>query len=152
MEMIKTLEKQKDPEGVGLAAPQVGLPWRLFIIKPTKTAPIEVFVNPEIVVGTVTKEPIIKAASAKASPAKAKLEGCLSIPVIWGYVDRNKQVTLSFQDLTGQTITKTFSGFKAHVMYHEMDHLDGILFTKRALEQKGKLYKEINGELEEYKI
>ena len=81
------------------------------------------------------------------SKKKIKLEGCLSIPKIWGPVNRAERIFLHYQDLTGKKYLKWFSGFEATVIQHEIDHLNGIVFTQRAVEQKKQLYKEENEEL-----
>ncbi len=143
-EMEKTLEAQIDPPGVGLAAPQINKNLALFIIKPTPTAKIEVFINPKIIkletlkpVNTLTKK----------HKNRTKLEGCLSIPRIWGPVKRANKVLLEYQTIDGKTITEWFSGFKAVIIQHEVDHLNGVLFTHRSIGQKAPLYEEENGEL-----
>ena len=69
-----------------------------------------------------------------------KLEGCLSIPKIWGKVKRAKTLSLRYQDEKGNIHKEKFSGFIATIIQHETDHINGILFTQRVLEQKGKLY------------
>lgn len=136
-EMEKTLNAQVDPEGVGLAAPQVGVGKALFIIKPNPDSPIEAFVNPEIL------EVVIDKKKAK----KDALEGCLSIPRIWSPVRRSHKVFLKYQSLEGATLKEWFKGFEAVIIQHEVDHLNGVLFTQRALEQDAQLYEEKNGEL-----
>ena len=151
--MEKILTAQKDPVGVGLAANQVGLDLSIFIIKPTEKAKIKVFINPEIVnVGSQFIAPKIKgvinhAPTKKSKRNKIKLEGCLSIPRIWGPVRRADRVFLRYQDLTGKKHLKWFSGFEAVIIQHEIDHLNGIVFTQRSLEQKKQLYREENEEL-----
>lgn len=147
-DMTTTLIAQKDPEGVGLAAPQIGISEQIFIMKPTKKGPITACVNPSIV--SIVSSPSKKSRSKDDS--EAKLEGCLSIPRIWGHVIREETIDVRYQDLDGKWIEKKFSGFEAVIVQHEIDHLNGILFTHRVLEQTGKLYKEINGELEKYEI
>lgn len=157
-EMIATLIAQKNPEGVGLAAPQVGLSMRLFIIKPTKSAKPSFFVNPEVIASEIPNQKSEtnsndQNAKNKLQNADAKkLEGCLSIPQIWGEVMRETTIKLRYQNLKGTREEKIFSGFPAVIIQHEMDHLNGILFTQRVLEQKGQLYHEHNGELEKYEI
>ena len=69
-----------------------------------------------------------------------KLEGCLSIPKIWGKVKRAKTLTLQYRDEKGTVHKEEFSGFIATIIQHETDHTNGILFTQRVLEQKEKLY------------
>ncbi|OGH21247.1 MAG: peptide deformylase [Candidatus Levybacteria bacterium RIFCSPLOWO2_01_FULL_38_13] len=134
--MKKTLLSAKDPEGVGLAAPQVEIPQSIFIIKPAPKSSIRVFINPQISDegGEVSKM------ETRKSPRK-RLEGCLSLPNIWGEVKRKNFITLSFSDEKGKLHTKEFKGFLATIIQHEMDHLNGILFTERVLEQNGILYK-----------
>lgn len=134
VEQMKTaLENSVDPVGVGLAAPQVGKSVRIFIAKPTEKGSFKIFINPHII-----------DASQKLESKKAKvkkLEGCLSLPTIWGEVARHEYVTIEFQDETGKNHKRKFTGFMATIIQHEIDHLEGILFTKRVLEQKGTLYK-----------
>lgn len=143
-EMEETLVAQKDPEGVGLAAPQVNIPLSLFIIKPDKKKPIKVFINPKII-----KTESLSAQKTKKEKTKKryKLEGCLSIPRIWGSVKRAKKIFLQYQNEKGEVKKEWFSGFEALIVQHEMDHLQGVLFTKRALEQKIPLYQEKDDKL-----
>jgi len=142
-DMEETLISQVDPQGVGLAAPQVGLSLSLFIIKPTLENNTEAFINPEIL---EIKSP--KTIQSKPKKQNTKLEGCLSVPRIWGPISRAPKIRLKYQDLNGISHTKWFSGFKAVIIQHECDHLNGILFTQRALEQQSKLYEEKDGELQ----
>lgn len=128
-EMTRTLLSQKDPEGVGLAANQVGLPYRLFLARfDPKKPEIRVFINPEIVAQSEDFQKEVK---------KTPLEGCLSLPKYYGYVHRRKWIKLKFNN----NEIETFTGFPATVIQHEMDHLDGKIFVERILEQKGKLFK-----------
>lgn len=153
-DMEETLIEQVDPQGVGLAATQVGIDLAIFIMKPSPKAQTEACINPEIL-----KIEDVAPKKAKKDDITidgeleedAKLEGCLSIPRIWGPVKRPGKVLLKYQDLTGETITRWFSGFKAIIVLHEVDHLNGILFTQRALEQKTPLYEEQDGELRRMK-
>lgn len=133
-EMEESLNSATDPIGVGLAAPQVGKSLRIFIAKPTLKSKISVFINPKII--------------KKSSPQKKKnekktrkLEGCLSLPNIWGEVLRYNEIYAEFMGETGKKHSKKFKGFLATIVQHEIDHLDGVLFPKRVLEQKGTLYK-----------
>ncbi|MEK7597318.1 MAG: peptide deformylase [Patescibacteria group bacterium] len=147
-EMEKVLVAQDDPPGVGLAANQVGLDLSIFIIKPTEKAKIKVFVNSKI----ITKTDLFKDSPKKVRPYKSKkprvkLEGCLSIPRIWGPVKRAERIFLHYQDLTGKKYLKWFTGFEAIIIQHEMDHLNGVVFTQRSIEQKGQLFREENDEL-----
>ena len=138
-----TLQNAKNPEGAGLAAPQIDKNMAIFIIKPTPEAKTEIFINPKIIK--------VEAGNPQGSEIKKKkkhrLEGCLSIPKIWGNVDRAHKVYLEFQDQTGKRHKKWFSGFKALIIQHEADHLRGVLFTQRALEQNQQLFEEKDGDL-----
>lgn len=114
------LETMYDAPGRGLAAPQVGLGLRLFVMDVAwkdGTSDPRVFVNPEVVEAseeTVTRE-----------------EGCLSIPGRTSRVARPSAVTLRWQDPDGAAQEERFEGFAATCVQHEIDHLDGILCTDR---------------------
>jgi len=146
-QMEKALDATTDPIGVGLAAPQVNIPKRIFIARPTPKAKLLVVINP-IIVSESSEKGIpnqinskkIEARKPQASKKKL-LEGCLSIPDIWGNVSRKREVELEYQDIEGKKIKKTFKGFLATIVQHEIDHLNGVLFTKRVIEQKEKLYR-----------
>lgn len=142
-EMKETLDKTRDPEGVGLAAPQVGKALQIFVVKPTRNAKHEVYINPVI---TLSEKPLKK---RRKKADGTKLEGCLSIPSIWGPVKRAEKVSITYLDETGKQKTEEVGGFKATILQHEYDHLQGILFPKRILEQKGKLYKSSKNEKNE---
>jgi peptide deformylase len=142
-DMTVTLESTRDPEGVGLAAPQVAEPQQLFIIKETPQSPLLVFINPVIKEKSRAMHDISDKKPKRKKNDGVKLEGCLSLKDIWGIVHRAETVTLSYQDEQGTSHTKTFSGFLATIVQHECDHLQGILFPKRVLEQNEKLYKTV---------
>jgi len=159
-DMEKVLIAQDDPPGVGLAANQVGLNLSIFLIKPTEKSKTKIFINPKIIkiVESVESVKSVKSVtgstdstdltdSTKKKRNKVKLEGCLSIPRIWGPVKRAEKVLLKYQDITGKKYEKWFSGFEAIIIQHEVDHLNGIVFTQRSVEQKGQLYREENDEL-----
>lgn len=146
LEMEETLVAQVDPQGVGLAAPQIGESISLFIIKPRSTYPTQVFINPKIMSSQRSK---IKDLRSKKD---SKLEGCLSIPQIWAPVTRSSKILLEYQDITGEKHQKWFSGFDAVIVEHEVDHLRGTLFTQRAIEQDIPLYEEIDGKLKKLTI
>lgn len=146
-EMRDTLENARDPEGVGLAAPQVGKSLQLFIVKEDKNAPVMVVINPRI--DSFTDSKPVKT-TKKKSDDDVRLEGCLSLNNVWGVVNRHESVTLSYTDLEGKKQTQTFKDFLATIIQHEVDHLHGVLFPKRVLEQNGTLYnskKNAEGEL-----
>ncbi len=132
-DMKTTLRGTKNPKGVGLAAPQVGQPLRVFLTRPRESEEVRVFINPEIVKSS-------QELTDGVPERENKLEGCLSIPKIWGRVRRAATLTLRYQDETGHRHEEKFSGFLATIIQHETDHVGGILFVQRVLEQKGKLY------------
>lgn len=140
-EMITTLETATDPEGVGLAAPQVGKSLRLFIIKEDEDAPIKVYANPSLEMIAKDKEELPTKKTKKDK--EVKLEGCLSLKDIWGIVHRHEKVKITYQDIKGISHTETHSGFFATILQHEYDHIEGVLFPKRVLEQSGQLYKSV---------
>jgi peptide deformylase len=147
-EMKDALLEAKDPEGVGLAAPQVDRSLQLFITKQTPKSLIQIFINPKI--ASKTKISHLTIASDRVKPLndslkkqsqQKKLEGCLSLPNIWGEVIRDPHITISYLDEKGNPHNRKFKGLFATIIQHEIDHLNGILFPKRVLEQKGTLYK-----------
>lgn len=146
LEMIKLTKTFKDPEGVGLASTQVGLSERFFVArlhdssqipssKPSERA--KRWVNYEKDFVSIINPKIL----SYSKRTKAYFEGCLSIPTIWGQVKRHTSIKISYQDIKGNYFTKTLKGIPAWIFQHEVDHLDGILFTQRVLDQKGKFYK-----------
>ncbi len=140
-DMENALKAAKKPQGVGLAAPQIGVSLRVFMIRPQPRGKITVFINPEI----------IKYSQRRQSPTSKKgvYEGCLSLPGHYAPVTRSASITITYQTpkllstSNYELITKTavFSDFPAHVIQHEMDHLNGILFIDRVLEQNSKLFR-----------
>ncbi len=105
-------------DGVGLAAPQVGHNIRVIVVNENDGA--EVFINPEI----------IKKSDAMASGQ----EGCLSVPGVWGMVERHKKVTVRALTRHNRTVEFTVKGFDAVKFQHEIDHIDGVLFIDKATE------------------
>ncbi len=126
-----TLLGCSDPIGVGLAAPQINIPLQIFIIKPTAHDDIEVFINPKV----------IKVSKHKQTEGNDILEGCLSIHNTWAKIKRGKSIEIEYLTPEGKLQRQLFTNNKAHIIQHELDHLQGILFTQRALAQKQKLYK-----------
>ena len=115
-DMIQTMHKS---EGAGLAAVQVGVLKRVFVMHARKDV-IRECINPKIL--------------KEEGENKIKVEGCLSVPGKCGYVDRPEKVTVEYQDRTGKTQTRKLSGFEAKCFCHEYDHLDGILYIDKATE------------------
>lgn len=136
-----TLAAQKDPEGVGLAAPQVGKNLRIFVA--IHEGEKRVVINPKVIsIGKSEKQ-------EKTKKKKQILEGCLSLPHYYGPLTRSKTIKLEYLNEDGKKITEEFTGFMAQIMQHEIDHLNGVLFVDRILEQKQPLYKFENDEWEE---
>jgi peptide deformylase len=110
------VETMRDAEGVGLAAPQVGVMRRLFVAEP----------NP----GEVYKfvDPVI----TETEGEQTGMEGCLSLPGYVGTVTRPERIVIEATDENGEHVKYEFMGFRAVVMCHEYDHLDGILYKDKA--------------------
>lgn len=125
-QMIKLTKTFTDPEGVGLAATQVGLDEQYFVAKQPDGSFKEYF-NPKIL--------------KYSKRVKRVFEGCLSIPNFWGEITRPIAVTVSYMDRDGNHIKEHLTGVDAHIFQHETDHLQGKLFMDHVMEQKGKLYK-----------
>ncbi len=137
-DMVVALKSATDPEGVGLAATQVGIHKRLYILNLNNR--IEVIINPEI-----TSQSEAKLADVYRKSKDRWLEGCLSLPRLWGFVNRPFWVELQYTTIkNGQpvSVTRRFEGVESSYALHELDHLDGVLFTDRILEQGGTLFKE----------
>lgn len=127
-----TLAVQKNPEGVGLAAPQIGKNLRVFVADYKNFK--RVVINPEIV--SISKEKM-----KDKSKRTEILEGCLSLPHYYGPLKRSQSVKVKYLNEEGKEVVEEFKGFPAQIVLHEMDHLDGILFIDRLLEQNKGLYK-----------
>ena len=104
----------KQANGVGLAAPQIGLLERIIVIAPEGKP--RVLINPVII---------------NSGGSSIGEEGCLSIPGLYGDVERPSEVEIEAYDLKGRQFTYTMDGFAARVVQHEIDHLDGILFIEK---------------------
>lgn len=114
------IETMYHVNGVGLAAPQIGLSLKLSVarINPeTKQEKVLVLINPEII--------------CKSEKMVAMEEGCLSVPGKWGNAKRHKEVTVTFENEKGHKQTMAFSGFNARIIQHEVDHLNGKLYLDR---------------------
>lgn len=150
-QMIHVLQRQTDPPGVGLAAPQVGLSLQMFILKPNQKSKPEIFINPSIKSQILNPKSKSNPKSKKGKKENLRLEGCLSIPRIWGEVKRAAKIQLEYYTSSGEKKVEWFAGFKSVIIQHEMDHLNGILFTQRVLEQKHDLFEEKGDELVKFK-
>lgn len=113
-DMIETLHDTGN--GIGLAAPQVGVLRRIFIIDLYDENGTMVFINPEII---------------KTQGEQCNQEGCLSIPGLWGDVIRPEKVTVRAQGLDGEYFEMEADGILATCICHENDHLNGVLFTDK---------------------
>ncbi len=140
-DMKDTLLATRKPKGVGLAAPQIGESLAIFITKSSPDSQLEIFLNPQITWSSSEKDFIQRETKGKHPKDEKNLEGCLSIDNVWGHVARAKSVQLRYIDVSGKTHEKKYSGFMATIIQHETDHLNGILFTTRVLEQHEKIYK-----------
>lgn len=141
--MIEDMEKALEPEfeGVALAAPQIDIPYRIFIVRKDRTTPIketqsktsdvpskkqenppapevEVYVNPEIM-----------KTSRKSAFAD---EGCLSVRGIYGTTNRHERITIRARRIDGSSFERGAGGLMAQIFEHEIDHLNGILFIDHA--------------------
>ena len=136
-------ETMYNSNGVGLAAPQVNLPIRLFVIDSE-----QVFRNQEEdEKGSYPDEPGFKGVFINAHVQNlngkewAYNEGCLSIPKIREDVYRNEEITLEYQDENFEWHTKTFNGMTGRIILHEYDHIEGKLFIDHLKPLKRKLLK-----------
>jgi peptide deformylase len=123
-------ETMYQANGVGLAAPQVGLPIRLFIIDTTPFSDSEDLTEEEKKQLNGFKKVFVNAKIEKEEGEPWSFnEGCLSIPDVREDVSRKPLVTITYQDENFKTKTETFDGLIARVIQHEYDHIEGILFT-----------------------
>jgi len=110
--------RMRESQGVGLAAPQVGLKQRLLVLNPSGEAEDDlVLVNPEIL--------------KLSGPRTTMDEGCLSFPGIFGQVTRPDRVRVRAQTPAGETFEQDYEGFVSRIIQHEMDHLEGVLLIDR---------------------
>jgi len=125
-------ETMLDADGMGLAAPQLGISWQLFVYELEGTGP-RVVVNPVI-------EPA--AEGAEAGELVEDWEGCLSVPGMRGLVPRHRAVRVRGLDGDGKALDYTAEGLEARVIQHEHDHLNGIMFLERMLDLSSLGYEE----------
>jgi len=123
-----TIRAQFDPEGVGLAAPQIGKNFQVFVIKPSHE--IKTIINPKIL--DIDEEKINKPTA---------MEGCLSIPHYYSPLPRAKSIKIEYLDENGEKMVEEFEGFPAQIVQHEIDHLNGKLFIDHLFKEKKPLYK-----------
>lgn len=130
LELIHSLINQAIAhKGVGIAAPQISQPYRLFIIAShpsdryphAPTMPPTAMINPRIL---SHGEEVVK-----------DWEGCLSVPNVRGLVPRYRQIEVEYTTKQGEVKQEILTDFVARIFQHELDHLDGILFTDRIIER-----------------
>jgi peptide deformylase len=125
-----------EARGIGLAANQVGLPLRLFVVNAStesnETGEELVFINPEITnrKGSIEGE-----------------EGCLSLPELYGQVRRAEEIVVEAFDLQGREFSMTLTELAGRVVQHENDHLDGVMFTDRLSDSA---QREVEGRLDDF--
>jgi len=118
------IETMREAPGVGLAAPQIGVSKRVIVVEfgheQDESIPKQLYVvvNPEIV--SESKEKV------------SGIEGCLSVPSVVGEVDRAEVVTVRGQNAQGKRIKIRAQGWLARIFQHEIDHINGVLYTDRA--------------------
>ncbi|MGI9547563.1 MAG: peptide deformylase [Flavobacteriaceae bacterium] len=128
--------------GVGLAAPQIGLPIRIFVIDTSPFAEDEDFTEEEQAQLKDFKRVFINAQMVEEDGQNWSFnEGCLSIPDIREDVSRKDTITISYADEDFREYKHTFSGLLARVIQHEYDHIEGILFTDKLSSLKRRLLK-----------
>jgi len=136
--------------GLGLAAPQIGLPIRLFILDTEPLSDSEDLTPAEAEQLKNFKEVFINAKMLKEEGEEwAFNEGCLSIPEVREDVYRHEQITIEYYDANFNKKTATYNGLIARVIQHEYDHIEGVLFTdKIALLKKTLIKKKLQNIME----
>lgn len=130
--IIKKLKQAiaENEEAVAVASPQIGKSWRIFVISEYVFSPENkekkkndygylIFINPKII--------------KKSREQKIMTEGCLSTANVYGTIKRSEKIKVEAMDENGKKFTKSGKGLFSQVIQHEIDHLDGILFTDKAI-------------------
>jgi peptide deformylase len=139
--------------GVGLAAPQIGLPIRLFLVDTSPFGEDDDFTEEEQEQLKNFKRTFINAKILEETGDEwAFNEGCLSIPEVREDVFRKPNITIQYQDGNFVTKTEKFEGLVARVIQHEYDHIEGILFTDKLSALKKRLIKARLGNISKGKI
>ncbi len=120
-DMVKTMQQSN---GVGLAAPQIGVSLRVMVLQMPEEEPLAI-INPEIV---------------KRSGEREVIEGCLSVPGYQGEIKRSTSVTVKGLDRQGKAIRIKATGLRAQALEHEIDHLNGVLYLEH-IASEDKLYR-----------
>ncbi|MFA6981825.1 MAG: peptide deformylase [Patescibacteria group bacterium] len=125
-DLLDTLNEAQEPEGAGLAAPQLGVLKRIIVVREFLPDPKDpqkyfnqdhVLINPKVI--------------SSSKETQVIWEGCLSVPDTYGKVERPKKVKVKANDLEGNELRLKATGYFSSVIQHEIDHLDGILFTDK---------------------
>ncbi len=127
---LRMLELMREHEGIGLAAPQVGLAWRLFVTNVPEGEDRSASADPP----TALPEPMVYINPVISEPEgrpESESEGCLSLPDIRGDVLRTPTVTIKATGLDGKEFSRRGTGLLARCWQHELDHLDGVLILDR---------------------
>jgi len=132
-DLIDTAQAAQEPKGVGLSAVQINKPVRVFVIKKGKK--FTPFINPKMIWQSK------KMLSQVLTKDKLFMEGCLSVPGYYGFVDRPYAIRIKWQDLKNKEHQEKLEDKEATFVQHELDHLNGILFTDHILKQQGKIFK-----------
>ncbi|MFE9659096.1 peptide deformylase [Streptomyces sp. NPDC005955] len=104
-------------KGMGIAAPQIGIGRAAAVVQPPGDAPAIILLNPRI--------------TAHAEASDEQYEGCLSFFDVRGFVPRPLEITVESTALTGERVTTVYEHGLARLIHHEIDHLDGLLYTSR---------------------
>jgi len=135
-------ETMYEARGIGLAAPQVGVPIRVFIVDATPFEEDEELTEKERAFLSTFKEVFINAKIiTETGDEWAFSEGCLSIPDIREDVFRNDTIKIEYLDENFKKHTKEFGGIVARIIQHEYDHIEGVLFTDKLSTLKKRLIK-----------
>lgn len=113
-------ETMYQANGLGIAAPQVGILRRMIVIDMRDGEGARVMINPKLV--------------SKSKDTNLDVEGCLSVPNRSGYVERASSVTVEYLDAKGEKQTLDAQDYFARCIQHEIDHLDGVLYTDKTVE------------------
>ncbi|MCF1192152.1 peptide deformylase [Mangrovimonas sp. AS39] len=142
-ELIDNMYETMDQAfGVGLAAPQIGLAIRLFVVDASPFAEDESLSDDEQAYLKTFKKTFINAKILMEEGDEwAFNEGCLSIPDVREDVFRKPRITMEYQDENFESHTEVFEGLAARIIQHEYDHIDGILFTDKLSSLKKRLIK-----------
>lgn len=134
----KMIELMHQAPGVGLAAPQVGLAWRMFVANPTgEPGDDRVYINPKL--------------SEPGGGKAARDEGCLSLPGITVEMSRPAEITIRATNLDGESFEESADDLLARIWQHEYDHLDGVLIIDKMSPMDRMANKRAIKELEEAK-